>query len=176
FPSVPIGFWGDTDGSRLRATYFERYANVWWHGDLATVTERGGLVVHGRSDAVLNPGGVRIGTAEIYRAIEPLPQITDAVVVGRPVSADVEIVLCVVLAPDVELDDELTARIKDAIRSSTSPRHVPRRIFAVSEIPYTISGKKVEQAVRSMMVGDPVANRDALANPDALDQYAHLPF
>ncbi len=175
-PSMPLGFWGDEDGSRYRAAYFDQFPGVWTHGDFIEIDPDGSVVIYGRSDTTLNPGGVRIGTAEIYRAIEPLPQITDAIVVGRPVAADVEIVLCVVLAPDVQLDDDLTARIKDAVRSSTSPRHVPRRVFAVSDIPYTISGKKVEKAVRSMMVGEPVGNRDALANPDALDQYAHLPF
>jgi acetoacetyl-CoA synthetase len=175
-PSLPLGFWGDEDGSRYRAAYFEQYPGVWTHGDFIEIEPDGSVVIFGRSDTTLNPGGVRIGTAEIYRAIEPLPEIVDAIVVGRPVDGDVDIVLCIVPAAHVELNDELVSRIKDTIRSAASPRHVPRHIFAVTDVPYTISGKKVEKAVRSMMVGEPVGNRDALANPEALDQYARLPF
>jgi acetoacetyl-CoA synthetase len=176
FPSLPLGFWGDDDGSRYRAAYFEQNPGVWTHGDFIEIDPDGSVVILGRSDTTLNPGGVRIGTAEIYRAIEPLPEVADAIVVGRPVDGDVEIVLCVVPAPGVDLDEELEGRIRSAIRTATSPRHVPRHVFAVREVPYTISGKKVEKAVRSMMTGEEVGNRDALANPDALDEYARLPF
>ena len=176
FPSMPVGFWNDPDGAKYRAAYFDAYPGVWTHGDFVEVRPSGGVIIYGRSDTTLNPGGVRIGTAEIYRAMEPLPEIADAIVVGRPVEGDVEVVLCVVPAPGAHLDDELTARIKATIRAATTPRHVPAHVFAVREVPYTISGKKVEKAVRSMITGEPVDNRDALANPHALDEYASLPF
>jgi acetoacetyl-CoA synthetase len=174
FPSMPVGFWDDPDGSRYHDAYFADHPGVWTHGDFIEIRPHGGVVIYGRSDTTLNPGGVRIGTAEIYRAIEPLPEIADSVVVGRPAHGDTEVVLCVVLAPGETLDDTLRDRIRATIRSATTPRHVPARIEAVSEVPYTISGKKVEKAVRSMLVGEPVSNRDALANPDALDEYADL--
>jgi acetoacetyl-CoA synthetase len=176
FPSMPVGFWNDPDGERYRKAYFADFPGVWTHGDFVEIRPSGGVVIYGRSDTTLNPGGVRIGTAEIYRAIEPLPEIADAIVVGRPVDGDVEVVLCVVLTEGAALDDELAARIKRTIREATTPRHVPAHVFAVREVPYTISGKKVEKAVRSMMTGEPVDNRDALANPGALDEYAALPF
>ena len=175
FPSLPLGFWGDTDGSRYHATYFAQHPGVWTHGDFVEIDPDGSVAILGRSDTTLNPGGVRIGTAEIYRAIEPLAEIADAVVVGRPAGGDVEVVLCVVLAEGHELDETLLARIRTAIRQATTPRHVPAHVFAVREVPYTISGKKVEQAVRAAMTGEPVRNRDALANPSALDEYAALP-
>ena len=176
FPSMPVGFWNDPDGAKYRAAYFSDFPGVWTHGDFVEIRPDGGVVIYGRSDTTLNPGGVRIGTAEIYRAIEPLPEVLDAIVVGRPVDGDVEVVLCLVLADGVALDDELVARVKATIRAATTPRHVPAHVFAVREVPYTISGKKVEKAVRSMITGEPVDNRDALANPDALDEYAALPF
>jgi acetoacetyl-CoA synthetase len=176
FPSMPLGFWGDDDGSRYRKAYFSQHPGVWTHGDFIEIDADGSVAILGRSDTTLNPGGVRIGTAEIYRAIEPLAEVADAVVVGRPVAGDVEVVLCVVPAPGVPVDDDLRGRIRTAIRNATTPRHVPAHIFAVAEVPYTISGKKVEQAVRAMITGERVANRDALANPDALDEYARLPF
>jgi acetoacetyl-CoA synthetase len=175
-PSMPLYFWGDADGSSYRAAYFDRWPGVWTHGDFIQIDPDGSVVIFGRSDTTLNPGGVRIGTAEIYRAIEPLPEVADAIVVGRPFEGDVVIVLCVVPAQGVTLDEDAVARIKDAIRTATSPRHVPRHVFEVGEIPYTISGKKVEKAVLSMMTGQPVGNRDALLNPSALDEYARLPF
>ncbi|MPZ88530.1 MAG: acetoacetate--CoA ligase [Nitriliruptorales bacterium] len=176
FPSMPLGFWGDDDGSRYRAAYFSQHPGVWTHGDFMEIDPDGSAMILGRSDTTLNPGGVRIGTAEIYRAIEPLPEIADAIVVGRPVDGDVEIVLCVVPADGVRLDEDLTTRIRGTIRSAATPRHVPAQVFAVTDVPYTISGKKVEKAVLSMMIGEDVGNRDALANPEALDQYARLPF
>jgi acetoacetyl-CoA synthetase len=147
---------------------------VWTHGDFIEVRPEGGVVIHGRSDATLNPGGVRIGTAELYRAVETLPQIVDSIAVGRPTGGDVEVVLCVKCADGVEFDARLAQRIRETIRAQATPRHVPAHVFAVDDIPYTISGKKVEKAVRSMIVGEEVRNRDALANPEALDQYGRL--
>jgi acetoacetyl-CoA synthetase len=176
FPSMPIGFWDDPDGSRYHEAYFAEHPGVWTHGDFIEIREHGGVVIYGRSDTTLNPGGVRIGTAEIYRAVDGMPEVVDSIVVGRPADGDVEVVLCVKLAEGVELDDELTGRLRRTIREGTTPRHVPRHVFAVADIPYTISGKKVEKAVRSMIAGEPVDNRDALANPEALDLYADLPF
>ncbi|MDP9405296.1 MAG: acetoacetate--CoA ligase [Actinomycetota bacterium] len=176
FPSMPVGFWGDPDGSRYRDAYFAEHPGVWTHGDFIEIRPEGGVIIYGRSDTTLNPGGVRIGTAEIYRAIEPLPEVVDAIVVERPVAGDVEVVLCVRLTDSVALDDALATRIRDTIRAATTPRHVPRHVFAVRDVPYTISGKKVEKAVRDTIAGAAVHNRDALANPEALDEYAHLPF
>ncbi|HKU16409.1 MAG TPA: acetoacetate--CoA ligase [Steroidobacteraceae bacterium] len=175
FPSVPIGLWGDTDGSRFRATYFARYPNVWWHGDLATITSRGGLIVHGRSDAVLNPGGVRIGTAEIYRQIETIDAIAESVAIAQQWHGDVRIVLFVRLRDGLALDEKLRDEIRDAIRTNTTPRHVPARIVAVPDLPRTINGKLVELAVRDAVHGRAVKNRDALANPQALDFFEDLP-
>ena len=172
FPSLPIGFWADEDRSRYNDAYFTKNAGVWTHGDLIEIRPSGGVVIYGRSDTTLNPGGVRIGTAELYRAIEPMSEVTDSVVVGRPVHGDVEIVLFVVLAEGVELDNDLESRIRDRIRAETTPRHVPRHIRAVGEVPYTISGKKVEKAVLLTLTGQEVGNRDALANARALDEYA----
>jgi acetoacetyl-CoA synthetase len=176
FPSMPVGFWDDPDGSRYHDAYFADHPGVWTHGDFIEIRPEGGVIIYGRSDTTLNPGGVRIGTAEIYRAIETMPEILDSVVIGRPVDGDTEIVLFVKLAPGHALDDTLEGHIRDVIRTQTTPRHVPRRIAAVADIPYTISGKKVEKAVLSAVSGDPVRNRDALANPDALDEYARIRF
>jgi acetoacetyl-CoA synthetase len=176
FPSMPIGFWDDPDGRRYHEAYFAEHPGVWTHGDFIEIREHGGVVIYGRSDTTLNPGGVRIGTAEIYRAVDAVEEVTDAIVVGRPVDGDVEVVLCCVLAEGVDLDDALRDRIRRTIRELTTPRHVPRHVFAVADIPYTISGKKVEKAVRKVIAGEPVDNRDALANPEALDLYADLPF
>ena len=174
FPSLPLGFWNDPDGSRYRDAYFTYFPGVWTHGDYIEIRPHGGVVIYGRSDTTLNPGGVRIGTAEIYRAVEQVPEVLDSVVVGRPVDGDVEVVLCVRLADGVELDDAFVERLKREIREATTPRHVPRHVFAVSDVPYTLSGKKVEKAVRKVLAGEPVDNRDALANPDVLDEYAAL--
>ncbi|MBU1494313.1 MAG: acetoacetate--CoA ligase [Actinobacteria bacterium] len=172
WPTMPISFWNDPSGIRYRAAYFEMYPGVWAHGDYVEIRPEGGLLVTGRSDTTLNPGGVRIGTAEIYRAVERLPEIDDAIVVGHDIPNDQEVVLFVTMAEGVELDDELRSRIRTAIRANATPRHVPHHIFAVAAIPYTISGKKVEKAVRKMLAGQPVLNRDALANPESLDEYA----
>jgi acetoacetyl-CoA synthetase len=175
FPSMPVGFWNDPDGSRYRAAYFERFPNVWCHGDYAVLTRRGGLVILGRSDAVLNPGGVRIGTAEIYRQVEKLDEILESIAIGQDWENDVRVVLFVRLRPGLALDAALERRIREVIRSNTTPRHVPARIVAVPDIPRTISGKIVELAVRDIVHGRPVKNTDALANPAALEHFRDLP-
>jgi acetoacetyl-CoA synthetase len=175
FPSMPIGFWNDPDERRYRAAYFERFPGVWHHGDYALLTARGGLVIYGRSDAVLNPGGVRIGTAEIYRQVEQLPEVQESVVVGQDVGNDVRVVLFVRLREGVVLDDGLRDRIRRQIRANTSPRHVPAKILQVPEVPRTISGKVVELAVREAIHGRPVRNTDALANPAALEHFRNRP-
>ena len=174
FPSAPIGFWGDDDGSRYTAAYFERYPGVWAHGDFAEETPDGGFIITGRSDAVLNPGGVRIGTAEIYRQVESLEEILESIVVGQDWDGDVRIILFVVLCDGIRLDDALQQKIRSTIRSNTTPRHVPAKIIAVPEIPRTRSGKIVELAVRDVIHGRSVRNTEALANPAALDHFANL--
>jgi acetoacetyl-CoA synthetase len=175
FPSMPVAFWNDPDGEKYRAAYFERFPGVWHHGDYALLTERGGLVILGRSDAVLNPGGVRIGTAEIYRQVEQLDEVLESVVVGQDWEGDVRVVLFVRLREGLELDEELRQRIRGQIRANTTPRHVPARIVQVTEVPRTISGKVVELAVRNVVHGLPVRNTDALANPAALEQFRDRP-
>jgi acetoacetyl-CoA synthetase len=174
WPTLPISFWNDPDGDRYRSAYFEMFPGVWAHGDYAEVTPTGGLIVTGRSDTTLNPGGVRIGTAEIYRAIEQMPEIDDAIVVGRAVGEDQEVILFVTTIGGIDLDDDLLDRIRSAIRTNATPRHVPRHIFRVQAIPYTISGKKVEKAVRNVLAGEPVLNTEALANPGVLREYEVL--
>ncbi len=173
FPSMPLGFWNDEDGAKYRAAYFERFPDIWCHGDFCEITEHGGLIIHGRSDATLNPGGVRIGTAEIYRQVERLPEVLESLVIAQnwpPESlGDVRIVLFVRLRGGVELTEQLIARIKSTIREHTTPRHVPARILAVADIPRTKSGKLVELAVRNVVHGQPVKNVEALLNPEALD-------
>ena len=171
FPSMPAGFWDDPTGAKYRAAYFEHYPGVWRHGDWAKLTRHDGLVILGRSDATLNPGGVRIGTAEIYRQVEQLPEVIESLVVGQDWQGDVRIILFVRLRDGVVLDDALGARIRGRIRDHTSPHHVPRKILHVADIPRTISGKITELAVREVIHGRPVANLDALANPQALDLF-----
>ncbi len=171
FPSAPVGFWSDPDKRRYRAAYFERFPGVWAHGDFAELTAHGGVVIHGRSDAVLNPGGVRIGTAEIYRQVEKLDEIMESIAIGQRWDDDVRVVLFVVLRAGVVLDDALEARIRKVIRDNTTPRHVPSKIVAVAEIPRTRSGKIVELAVRSVVHGETVRNTEALANPEALEHF-----
>ena len=173
-PSMPLGFWNDTDGSRYRAAYFERFEGVWAHGDYIEFDEEGGCIIHGRSDATLNPGGVRIGTAEIYRQVETLEEIADSLVVGQDWEGDVRVVLLVVMNPGQTLDEPLRQRIRQRIRENASPRHVPARIEAVAQIPYTRSGKKVELAVAKILRREAVTNREALANPEALEQIAAI--
>jgi len=174
-PSMPIYFWDDEDSRKYHEAYFERFPGVWSHGDYIEVTENEGVIIYGRSDATLNPGGVRIGTAEIYRQVENIPEILDSLVVGQDWDNDERIILFVKLREGFQLTDELSSRIKQVIRSNTTPRHVPAKVLAVEEIPYTISGKKVELAVRRVIHDQAVKNRDALANPEALELYRHLP-
>jgi acetoacetyl-CoA synthetase len=175
FPSMPVGFWNDPGGTRYRAAYFERFPGVWHHGDYAALTEHGGIVIYGRSDAVLNPGGVRIGTAEIYSAVESLERVVEAIAVGQDWRDDVRVVLFVRLRPGTELDEALKKQIRDVIRAHTTPRHVPAKIVAVADIPRTLSGKLTELAVRNVIHGQPVKNIDALANPQALEHFRAIP-
>ena len=175
FPSMPVGFWNDPDGRKYRAAYFERFPGVWHHGDYATLTEHDGIIIHGRSDAVLNPGGVRIGTAEIYAVVERMEEINEALAVGQDWRGDVRVVLFVRVKPGFTLDEPLRKKIRDAIREGTTPRHVPARVIEVPDIPRTLSGKITELAVRNVIHGLPVKNVDALANPQALDYFRHLP-
>ena len=170
-PSMPVGFWGDDDGSRYRAAYFEHFPGVWRHGDLVELTEHGGVIVYGRSDATLNPGGVRIGTAEIYRQVEQIPSVEEAIVVGQEREGDQRVVLFVRLGEGLVLDDALRAEIRRRIRENTTPRHVPAVIAQVADIPRTRSGKISELAVREVIHGRPVKNTEALANPEALEFY-----
>jgi acetoacetyl-CoA synthetase len=174
FPSVPIGFWGDVDGSRLHAAYFARYPNVWHHGDFATITPRESLIVHGRSDAVLNPGGVRIGTAELYRQVEKVSEVAESIAIAQRWQGDVRIVLFVRLRDGLVLDDALVEKIRTTIRAHATPRHVPARIVQVADLPRTMNGKLVELAVRDVVHGRPVRNADALANPEALQYFKNL--
>ncbi|MFT7213358.1 MAG: acetoacetyl-CoA synthetase [Granulosicoccus sp.] len=175
FPCMPTGFFGDDDGSRYHAAYFEKFDNVWCHGDYVAETPSGGLVIYGRSDAVLNPGGVRIGTAEIYRQVESFDEIVEALVIGQQWESDVRVVLFVRLRDGLMLDNDLQTRVRAHVRKQTTPRHVPARIVQVSDIPRTRSGKIVELAVRKIVHGDPVDNIEALANPDALRLFADIP-
>jgi len=175
FPSMPVAFWNDPDGSKYRAAYFERFAGVWCHGDWIRETEHGGFIIYGRSDATLNPGGVRIGTAEIYRQVEQFPEVLESLAVAQDWEGDQRIVLFVRLAPDAVLDDELRKRIARRIRHETTVRHVPAKIIQVADIPRTKSGKIVEIAVRHVIHGREIGNREALANPEALDLYRDLP-
>jgi acetoacetyl-CoA synthetase len=175
FPSMPVGFFNDPDGARYRAAYFDRFPNVWHHGDYAVLTDDDGLVILGRSDAVLNPGGVRIGTAEIYRQVERLDEVLESLAIGQDWQNDVRVVLFVRLRPGIALDAALVKRIRDTIRANTTPRHVPAKVIAVPDIPRTISGKIVELAVRNVVHGLPVKNTDALANPEALAYFRDLP-
>ena len=174
FPSMPIGFWNDPDGRRYHAAYFEKHPGVWSHGDFAELTSHEGMVIHGRSDAVLNPGGIRIGTAEIYRQVEPIDEVLECLAIGQDWRGDVRIVLFVRLRDGIRLDDALHKTIADRIRRGASPRHVPAKIVHVADIPRTRSGKIVELAVRRVVHGQPVENREALANPEALDLFASL--
>ena len=175
FPSMPVGFWNDPRGERYRAAYFERFPGVWRHGDYAEITPSGGMIVHGRSDSTLNPGGVRIGTAEIYRQLERLPEIVESLAIGQEWDNDTRIVLFVVLRPGAALDDALAARIRACLRANASPRHAPAKIVQIAAVPRTRSGKLVERAVSDVVHGRPVANREALEDPAVLDLYRDIP-
>ena len=172
FPSMPIGFWNDGDGGKYHRAYFAQFENVWCHGDYGELTPQDGAIIHGRSDAVLNPGGVRIGTAEIYRQVEKLDAILESIVVGQDWEDDVRVVLFVVLREGERLDEQLAQAVRSTIRQNATPRHVPAKIIQVPEIPRTLSGKIVELAVREVVHGRPVNNMDALANPEALKHFA----
>ena len=171
FPSMPLGFWNDPDGSRYHAAYFDKFPGVWCHGDYLETTEHGGLIIYGRSDAVLNPGGVRIGTAEIYRQVEKLDEVVESLAIGQDWNNDVRVVLFVRLRDNLTLDDALTNKIKLQIRDNTTPRHVPDKVLQVADIPRTRSGKIVELAVRNVVHNVPIKNREALANPEALELF-----
>jgi acetoacetyl-CoA synthetase len=175
FPSMPIGFWNDPDDAAYRQAYFERFPGVWRHGDLAELNEHGGMVIYGRTDATLNPGGVRIGTAEIYRLVEQVPEVLESIVVGQEWDGDMRIVLFVKLREGVLLDDKLARRIRDEVRRNATPRHVPAKVLQVADIPRTRSGKLVELAVRAVIHGRPVRNAEALVNPEALEFFTNRP-
>lgn len=175
FPSMPVGFWNDPDGSRYRAAYYERFPNVWCHGDYAEWTPHGGMIIYGRSDATLNPGGVRIGTAEIYRQVEQLEEVVESIVIGQEWDGDTRVILFVRLRDGLTLDQELIDRIRKRIRENASPRHMPAKIIQIADIPRTKSGKIVELAVRDVVHGRPVKNKEALDNPQALELYENLP-
>jgi len=175
FPSMPICFWNDLDGEKYHNAYFSVFSNVWCHGDYITINDHGGVKIYGRSDATLNPGGVRIGTAEIYRVVENMDEIDDSLVVGQEWHDDERVILFVKLAANIELTDELISQLKSTIRKTCSPRHVPALILPIDDIPYTINGKKVEIAVKKILKGEDVLNRDALANPESLDLYKNIP-
>jgi len=174
FPSQPVYFWNDPDGEKYRSAYFDVYPNVWRHGDFVELTDHDGMIIYGRSDATLNPGGVRIGTAEIYRQAESLDEIDDSVAVGQAWEDDVRVILFVKLAEGVEFDEELVVRLKRLIRTNCTPRHVPAKIIPIEDIPYTISGKKVELAVKKVIENRPVLNRDALKDPEVLELYRNI--
>jgi acetoacetyl-CoA synthetase len=174
FPSMPIYFWDDPNGEKYHAAYFDVYPGVWRHGDFIEINDHGGVVIYGRSDATLNPGGVRIGTAEIYRQVEQMEEIEDSLVVGQNWKNDVRVILFVKPAPGVALTDELAQRIRKTIRSNASPRHVPAKIITVPDVPYTLNMKKVELAVKKTIEGKAVLNKDALRNPEVLDYYADI--
>ncbi len=173
-PSMPIYFWDDPDGKKYRAAYFDVYSNIWRHGDFIEINDRGGVVIYGRSDATLNPGGVRIGTAEIYRQVEGMEEIADSLVVGQDWKGDVRVILFVKMAEGKTLTDELKNRIRTILRQNASPRHVPAKIIETPAVPYTLNMKKVELAVKKVIEGKPVLNKDALSNPEALDFYENL--
>jgi acetoacetyl-CoA synthetase len=174
FPSMPLYFWGDEGDQKYHATYFETYPNTWCHGDYAEATPHGGFIIYGRSDAVLNPGGVRIGTAEIYRQVEQIPEVLESIAVGQEWQGDVRVILFVVLRKGATLTDTLKDQIKKQIRQNASPRHVPAKIIAVNAIPRTLSGKIVELAVRETIHGRGVKNKASLANPEALEQFKNI--
>jgi acetoacetyl-CoA synthetase len=174
FPSMPLRFWNDDNNQKYRSTYFEMYPNVWRHGDNARITDNGGLIISGRSDATLKPGGVRIGTSEIYRQVETVEEVQDSLVVGQEWENDIRIILFVKLIKETEFNEALIQKLRNVIRNNASPRHVPAKIIPVADIPYTINGKKVELAVRNIIHGRPVHNMNALANPEALELYENL--
>jgi acetoacetyl-CoA synthetase len=175
FPTMPLGFWNDPGGAKYRAAYYEHFPGVWRHGDWCEITAHDGLVIYGRSDTVLNPGGVRIGTAEIYRQVEKLGEVMESIVIGQDWQKDVRVVLFVRLRDGLVLDEPLVKKIKETIRANTTPRHVPAVVLQVPDIPRTKSNKIVELAVRAVVHGEPVRNVEALANPEALEHFRGRP-
>jgi acetoacetyl-CoA synthetase len=171
FPSMPVYFWNDPDGKKYQGAYFSTFPGIWHHGDYIQISKHGGIVMLGRSDATLNPGGVRIGTAEIYPVVENMEEISDSVVVGQHYQGDERVILFVKLAADQVLTEELKRKVSQQIKANCSPRHVPALILETADIPYTLNGKKVEIAVKNIIHGQEVKNKDALANPDALDNF-----
>ena len=174
FPSMPVGFWNDPDGKRYHEAYFDRFDGIWHHGDFVELTKHGGMIIYGRSDATLNPGGVRIGTAEIYREVEQFEDIVEAICIGQEWEDDTRVVLFVVLREGVVFDEGLVQRIRHRVRENCSPRHVPTKVIEVADIPRTKSGKITELAVRDIVHGREVKNKEALANPEALELYCGL--
>jgi len=174
FPSMPIKFWNDEGDRKYKSAYFEKYLNIWHHGDFAKITKNGGFIIFGRSDTTLNPGGVRLGTAEIYNVVEKFNEIQESIVIGQSWKNDIRIILFVVLNSGYDLSDEIKDKIKKAIRSDASPRHVPSKIIAISEIPKTKNGKLVELAVKQSIEGETIKNLEALANPDSLKQFKNI--
>jgi acetoacetyl-CoA synthetase len=175
FPSMPVYFWNDKDSQKYLNAYFRKFKNIWHHGDYLSISIDGGVKIYGRSDATLNPGGVRIGTAEIYRVVDTLSEISDSLVIGQPWADDERIILFVKLVDGAFLDDELIKLIRNIIRKNCTPRHIPAKVLSVPDIPYTINGKKIEIAVKSIIQGEEVENRDALANPESLDYFKDIP-
>ena len=171
---MPIFFWNDKDGTNYKMAYFNKFSNIWHHGDYIEINKRGGVKIYGRSDTTLNPGGVRIGTAEIYQAVERFSEVMDSVVIGQPWSKDERIVLFLKMKDGNQLSKELTKKIRKTIRESCSPRHVPEKIIPIKDIPYTINGKKVELAVKQVILNQEIKNKDSLANPEALDYYQEI--
>ena len=174
FPSMPVYFWNDTNNEKYLNAYFKHYPNVWHHGDYIEITEHGGIIVYGRSDATLNPGGVRIGTAEIYRIVENIEDVLDSLVIGQKWKNDIRIILFVVLKPNIKINEDLKTKIKDQIKILATPRHVPNKILQIDEVPRTLNGKKVEIAVTKIIHGEDVKNKEALANPNSLNQFINI--
>ena len=171
---MPIYFWNDADGQKYHNAYFDKFSSIWHHGDFIEVNEHGGITIFGRSDATLNPGGVRIGTAEIYRVLDAFEEVSDSLVVGQSINGDERVILFVMLNEGSMLNEELIFKIKKFIRSNCTPRHVPTIILQTKDIPYTINGKKVEIAVKKIIHGEEVTNQDALANPESLELYKNM--
>ena len=171
---MPIKFWNDSDNQKYKSSYFEKYTNIWHHGDFAKITYNGGFIIFGRSDTTLNPGGVRLGTSEIYNEVEKFEEIKESIVVGQPWKNDIRIVLFVVLNENYKLTEELISKIKNAIKKNASPRHVPSKVLSILDIPKTKNGKLVELAVKQTMEGEKVKNLEALANPESLEQFKNM--
>ena len=174
FPSMPLKFWNDKKDAKFKEAYFNKFSNIWHHGDYVEIKKTGGFIIYGRSDTTLNPGGVRLGTAEIYSVVEKFMEIKESVVVGQVWDNDIRIILFIVLSPNCELNEELLSKLKKQIRKNASPRHVPDKVIVVNDIPRTKNGKIVELAVKNIIEGNVIKNKEALANPEVLEQYKNL--